>query len=887
MSKVLKTVAVVAGVIAIAATGGAALAGAGTILGMSAATLTTVATIASVTAAVTSTAAQFLTKPPPGRGSVAQTVIDPNAPRPYVMGEGYVGGVRRYDRAYGPTLNKIPNPYRYIVDVYCGHGPVETLTPRFDFQPINSTYYSGFLSTSRRFGNCPETTALVPFWDGAPNWDADSKLSGCAAVGWSFKFDKDQKRFASGIPVMGAYGKWVKVYDPRLDSTYPGGLGSHRLGNESTYTWSENPALHFAMYAYGRFQNGRKVIGVGLPADGIDWPVIAAWANVCDANGWKIFGRAFEPGDRWGILKDIAAAGGGVPVFSGGMLSATFSAPRVSLGTITYDDLAEGDASVTKAQTYSSRINTMVPKFIDPGSNWELMPAEAVSYPALVTEDGEERRQEFPFNFVKSATQAAQLASYKVLSSREQSPIVLPLLPQWRMARPGECYTLDLPELDLSGDAIVLKREIDPSTFTVKLTFAMETASKHTVALGTVGVPAVPVSGTQTSDVRDDTLFAANDSNTVTASMSPSSATVFAYANGNIVSLSPASGQIRVFEGNANVTASAIYAVTGQTNCTGTVNTAGQYALTSMTAETASLSITATYAGKTVPLTLNVTKSYVGYEIADILPTDGNFDGRIAYSNGKLWRYVGTSALGAWTAAVPAVDVTGTITSTQIADDAITTPKLAANAVTAAEIAANAIISDKISAGAITAAKLATTELITLSAQIGSAVVTNAKIADLAVDTLKIAGNAVTLPLVYTGSDIYVVNAIGNDGSGGYTAVSSGNITVGDTNGGGLLVVFYATIDASLTKDPGVYFILQVDKNDGLGFQNAVQTLAGVRTAGGDTYYVMPVALTYSVMSGQTVSVRVKVGNRSISSGVAGNIPYLRNITMSVLGAKR
>lgn len=77
-------------------------------------------------------------------------------------------------------------------------------------------------------------------------------------------------------------------------------------------------------------------------------------------------------------------------------------------------------------------------------------------------------------------------------------------------------------------------------------------------------------------------------------------------------------------------------------------------------------------------------------------------------TDGKLYRYVG----GVWTAAVPAADVagqltdsqiasigaaklTGTIASTQISDDAITTPKLAANAVTANEIAAGSILASK------------------------------------------------------------------------------------------------------------------------------------------------------------------------------------------------
>ena len=53
------------------------------------------------------------------------------------------------------------------------------------------------------------------------------------------------------LPQLGAYGQWVKAYDPRLDSSFPGGSGSHVLGDESTYEWTENPALHAATYAYG------------------------------------------------------------------------------------------------------------------------------------------------------------------------------------------------------------------------------------------------------------------------------------------------------------------------------------------------------------------------------------------------------------------------------------------------------------------------------------------------------------------------------------------------------------------------------------------------------------------------------------------------------------
>lgn len=501
MAKVLRVVAIIASAVAMVVPG---LQGLG-VAGFSAVSGTVVAVAAAV-ATVASIGAQLLTKPPPARGGVNQTVIAVEPPRPYVMGEGYCGGVRRYDRAYGGTVDDVPNPYRWLVDVYCGHGPIDSIAPRFDFAVPSSSYYSGFLYTSTKLGACPESAALVPNWSGAPGWGALSKLSGCAAIGWNLKFDKAGEKFASGLPVMGAYGKWVKVYDPRLDSTRPGGSGAHRLGTESTYAWSDNPALHFGTYAFGRYQNGKKVFGPGIPDDAIDWTAIAAWANVCDANSWTIFGRIFEPGDRWANLKDIAAAGSAVPIFSGGVHSVHYDAPQISLDTITRLDLAEGDYSTTKMQAYSVRINTVVPKCTDPDSNWEQVALSPIVFAALVSEDGEEKRQEYPFNLVKDKDQAAQLASYKVLNSREEGPIELTLNPQWRHARPGECYTLDIPELGLDTDAIVIKREFDPQTFSVKLTFTAETASKHATALAATGTAPAAVSGVMTSADRDALL---------------------------------------------------------------------------------------------------------------------------------------------------------------------------------------------------------------------------------------------------------------------------------------------------------------------------------------------------------------------------------------------
>ena len=59
--------------------------------------------------------------------------------------------------------------------------------------------------------------------------------------------------------------------------------------------------------------------------------------------------------------------------------------------------------------------------------------------------------------------------------------------------------------------------------------------------------------------------------------------------------------------------------------------------------------------------------------IVTTLPTSGNYEGRTAMYQGKLYRYTS----GAWTTAVAAVDISGQITNPQIADLAINTAKFA------------------------------------------------------------------------------------------------------------------------------------------------------------------------------------------------------------------
>jgi hypothetical protein len=120
------------------------------------------------------------------------------------------------------------------------------------------------------------------------------------------------------------------------------------------------------------------------------------------------------------------------------------------------------------------------------------------------------------------------------------------------------------------------------------------------------------------------------------------------------------------------------------------------------------------------------------------LPSTGLTQGRVVLltSDNKLYRYTGS----AWTSAVPAADLTGQLSGTQIADAAVTASKIGAAAVTNAKLASEAVTADIIAADAITETKIA------------SDAVTTAKIAAGSIVTSKIAAGAVTADEITSGA---------------------------------------------------------------------------------------------------------------------------------------
>jgi hypothetical protein len=470
---------------------------------------------------------QATMKPPDMMGTVSQVMIGNNMPIILSLGLTYIGGMLVDDDSNGGD-----NQWRYQVIVTSAAGPIESIDSYWaDYTQVNlgagfggeavTGWFADWLYIQKRLGARPDTAFTGTGPHVLPNWTSDHKLSGYSAYRMQMKFDKDGVKFASGVPQWGVIQKGIKWYDPRKDTTYPGGSGSHRFNDEGTFEFGaagvgtvaigQNPGIVALGYARGRFiekdaggtplAEPVKIAGIGLPWDAIKVSDFVELANLCDANGWVIGGAVYEgPGiSKWSNLKSILQAASAEPVWSGGVLSLKWSSPKTPVFTITADDLADGDVDLKAMKGWRDRINTVVPRARLSTHKWEYEQLEAVSGATYVTEDGETKTREIQYDLVGStdatatANQAAELAAYDVVNSREYGPITIPVKPYFMVYRPGEAGTVDLASL--TGDSalgtqlcVITGKQVDPSTGTVLLMLESETTAKHAFALGTTGV---------------------------------------------------------------------------------------------------------------------------------------------------------------------------------------------------------------------------------------------------------------------------------------------------------------------------------------------------------------------------------------------------------------
>ncbi|MEZ0495394.1 phage tail protein [Sphingomonas sp. IW22] len=278
-----------------------------------------------------------------------------------------------------------------------------------------------------------EGSAANAFTFGSGKWNScSSRLTGCAYSHWEFKVTGNGKKaespFASGIPTrVTVVGKGAPLYDPRRDSTVPGGSGPMRADDQSTWRFvaddgaviGDNLALQVLRVLLGWKINGRLAVGCGVPVRRLGLPSFAVAANQCDEpvgrsaggtepryQGAAVLSEGLDPRD---MLDPLLAACSARFRDHGGKLQIAIMHNDLAAAA-TDEGLDEDD--VIGAFTWDpdpaleQTPNIIRGRYTDPASLYQLVPYPDVSLPSF---DGIDRVLTMDLGVVESASQAQRV----------------------------------------------------------------------------------------------------------------------------------------------------------------------------------------------------------------------------------------------------------------------------------------------------------------------------------------------------------------------------------------------------------------------------------------------------------------------------------------------
>lgn len=259
----------------------------------------------------------------------------------------------------------------YVDDVYCawtGDG----VQPGFNGK-LSIEFKNGFAA-----GNVPP---LHVRQNGG--WSASDVLAGVAHVVVDTRFDDTV--WTQGHPRFKFVVRGLRVYDPRRDPALGyTGPNPQTWADTSTHTFSRNAALLRYAYTRGIYATGHQgepqhlLIGRGLSAEEAPPARIIAAANLCDeavdgeirytADGVISANQAYIE-----VEELFAAAMAGVIVQREGGVEIEPGQARATVVTITDGDLVIGKpigASPFLPDSDGGRINTIVPRYVEPTQGW-------------------------------------------------------------------------------------------------------------------------------------------------------------------------------------------------------------------------------------------------------------------------------------------------------------------------------------------------------------------------------------------------------------------------------------------------------------------------------------------------------------------------------------
>lgn len=355
--------------------------------------------------------------------------LDPSTPRKVVFGTTAMPLDLRYHESSGTNQEYVD----YIVAV-AAHKVTSITEIWFEEKQawtlaggVTATY-SGYLTIEiRTEGTAGNTIAI----NGGGKWGSSRRLTGCAYVYLRIKRTGNSKKaespLAGGLPSrVTIVGNGALLYDPRKDSTVPGGSGSHRATDQSTwgiYTDADdcdNPVLQMLWWMLGWKINGKLSVGCGVPYTRIDMPSFITAANICDENvtlaiggtqkRYRTSGTASDADDRMEIINNFLSSINGTLRDNGGKLTVTAMKNDLAdyVLTLSESDMI-GEFGWQQTRGLTDNYNIARGRYVDPSNNSLY---QMVDYPEVgfASPDGVERVMSLDLPYVEDGRRAQRIA---------------------------------------------------------------------------------------------------------------------------------------------------------------------------------------------------------------------------------------------------------------------------------------------------------------------------------------------------------------------------------------------------------------------------------------------------------------------------------------------
>jgi hypothetical protein len=425
MGKTLKTIALVAAGIALVVFAPQLAAA----IGVKAITAATIAAVGASLALSTASMALLGPKIPRTQISRLNVSLDPSTPRKAVFGTTAMPLDLRYHESSGTDQEYVD----YIIAL-AAHKVSSIDQIWFEEKQawtasggVTGTY-SGYLTViTRTEGTSANTIAI----NGGGRWGSSRRLTGCAYVYLRIKRTGNSKKaespLASGLPSrVTIIGDGALLYDPRKDSTVPGGSGTHRANNQATwgaYTAADdtdNPALQLLWWMLGWEINNKLSVGCGVPYTRIDMESFITAANICDENvtlaiggtqkRYRTSGTASDADDRMEIINNLLASMNGTLRDNGGKLTVTAMKNDLADYVLTFNegDMI-GDFDWQQTRGLTENYNIARGRYVDPSNNSLY---QMVDYPEVgfAAPDGIERVMSLDLAYVEDGRRAQRIA---------------------------------------------------------------------------------------------------------------------------------------------------------------------------------------------------------------------------------------------------------------------------------------------------------------------------------------------------------------------------------------------------------------------------------------------------------------------------------------------